>query len=112
VYAYADEAERAFTGPVVEQWLLQLDLGSGTSETVFQYDHVGCCVMGNLFVDSQGVLWWMNNPAFSIYRVTPDGGATIFAQNLPIDPAAVVADNEGDVYFTSPGGIYRIYPEP
>jgi hypothetical protein len=112
IYAYAVEEERAWTGPVVERWVLQLDLASGTSEIVFQYDREGCCVMGNLSADPQGTLWWMVNPEFIIYRVTPDGEATLFARNLPIDPAAVIADSEGDVYFTSPGGIYRIYPEP
>ena len=40
-----------------------------------------------------------------------DGSATLFANNLPIDPMAVVTDSSGDVYFTSPSGIFRIYPE-
>jgi streptogramin lyase len=65
--------------------------------------------MGNLSVDPQGTLWWVVDPEMSIYHVTPQGEATLFAQNLPTDPAAAVADSHGDVYFTSPSGIYRIY---
>ena len=60
----------------------------------------------------QGNLWWVVDPEFHIYRVIPGGETTLFAQNLPIDPAAVMADSQGDVYFTSPSGIYRIFREP
>ena len=88
-----------------------MDLESGSSEIVFQFDRQGCCVMGNLSADPQGVLWWVVDPEMWIYRVTPGGEATLFAQNLPCDPAAAVADSQGDVYFTSPSGIYRIYQE-
>ncbi len=109
LYAYASEAERQFTGPVVERWLLQIDLDSFTTKLIFQLDRHGCCVMGNLSVDPDGILWWLVSPDYGIYRVDPDGESAIFARNLPIDPAAVVADSQGDVYFTSASGIYRIY---
>lgn len=112
VYTYASELARQQTGPVVERWVLQLDLENGSSEVVFQYDRQGCCVMGNMSVDSQGNIWWLVDPENIIYEVTPDRVGTIFAQNLPIDSAAVVVDNQGDIYFTSPSGIYRIYREP
>jgi streptogramin lyase len=112
LYAYCSEAARAWTGPVVERWVLRLDLESGSSEIVFQFDRQGCCVMGNLSADPQGTLWWVVDPEMRIYRVTRNGEATLFAQNLPCDPAAAVADGQGDVYFTSPSGIYRIYEEP
>ena len=112
LYAYGSEAERAWTGPVVERWVLELDLESGASETVFQYDRQGCCVMGNLSADPRGALWWIMGPENWIYRVIPGEEATLFAQNLPCDPAAAVSDSEGDIYFTSPSGIYRIFEEP
>jgi sugar lactone lactonase YvrE len=112
LYAYASEEERAETGPTVNRWLLRLDVLSGSSESVFQFDHEGCCVMGNLAVDPQRVIWWLVNPEKLIYRVSPDGSATLFAQNLPVDPKAIAVDAQGDVYITSPGGIYRIYREP
>jgi hypothetical protein len=111
LYAYCSEAERAWTGPVVERWVLKLDLESGSSEIVFQFDRHGCCVMGNLSADPQGTLWWIIGPENWIYRVAPNGEATRFAQNLPCDPAAAAVDSQGDVYFTSPSGIYRIYRE-
>jgi hypothetical protein len=112
VYAYCSEAARQQTGPVVERWVLRLDLENGSTETVFQFDREGCCVVGNLSADPQGVLWWLVDPENSIYRVTPGGDATLFAQNLGVDPVGVAVDRQGDVYFTSPGGIYRIYREP
>ncbi|GAF99495.1 unnamed protein product, partial [marine sediment metagenome] len=111
LYAYASEAARAQTGPVVERWLLRLDIESEATEIVAQFDRQGCCVMGNMCVDAQGTLWWLINPEFRIYRVEPDGTMKLFARNLPIDPGAVAVDSQGDVYFTSPSGIYRIYRE-
>jgi hypothetical protein len=36
----------------------------------------------------------------------------MFARNLPIDAAGIAVDRQGDVYFTSSSGIYRIYREP
>jgi len=111
LYAFASEAEHQQTGPVVERWLLRLDVENGSTEIVAQIDREGCCVMGNLNIDSQGLLWLLIDPEFRIYRVTPDGEIMLFAQNLPIDPGAVAVDSQGDVYFTSPSGIYRIYRE-
>ena len=111
LYAFASEAARQQTGPVVERWLLRLDVENGSTEIVAEIDREGCCVMGNLSIDSQGLLWLLINPEFRIYRVTPDGEIMLFAQNLPIDPGAVAVDSQGDVYFTSPSGIYRIYRE-
>jgi hypothetical protein len=88
LYAYTTESARFYTGPEVKRWVLRLNLKNGTMETIFQFDRRGCCVMGNLSVDPRGEIWWI------------------------IDPAAVEVDSQGDVYFTSPSGIYRIYKEP
>lgn len=112
LFVYTTESGRFYTGPEVQRWVYRLNLEGGPAEIIFQFDHQGCCVMGNLSVDPQGTIWWMVDPEFLIYRVTSDGNASIFARNLPIDPAAVVVDSQGDVYFTSPGGIYRIFKEP
>jgi len=109
LYAYASESERASTGPTVNRWLLRLNVASGSCETVFQFDYQGCCVMGNICVDAQGITWLLVDPEKVIYRVTPNGDAALLARNLPIDPAAVAVDARGDVYFTSAGGIYRIF---
>jgi hypothetical protein len=75
-------------------------------------DRQGCCVMGNLSLDSGGIVWWAVNPEMHIYRVTPDGQVSLFAQNLPVDPAGLAVDRQGDLYFTSASGIYRIYRVP
>jgi len=109
IYAFVSEWERRNTGPVVERWLLAIDLQKGTSEKIYPYDHQGCCVMGNLDVDGEGNIWWMVNPEFEIYRVEPGGEAVLFARNLPIDPASISVNRQGEIYFTSSGGIYRIY---
>ena len=63
----------------------------------------------DLSVDQQGMVWWIANPDFRFYRITPDGQVTLFAQNIFFDPGAIAVDSQGDVYFTSPNGIYRIY---
>jgi streptogramin lyase len=112
LYAYCSEAERQKTGPIVTLWVLKVDWKNGLTKIVTQIDYPGCCVMGNLSVDSRGEVWWLYDPKLSIYRVTADGQRTLFAQNLPIDPAGIAVDRQGDVYFTSSGGIYRIYRAP
>jgi len=112
LYAHASEAERFSTGPVVERWLLRLDLEDGSTQIVAQLDLNGCCPLANLSTDSQGWVWWLLSPDFLLYRVTPDGQRTLFAQNLDWDPMAVAVDRQGDVYITMPHGIYRIYRKP
>jgi hypothetical protein len=112
IYAYASERDRQWTGPVVERWLLRLDLETGTSEIVAQYDRQGCCTAGNLGVDSQGNIWWILNPEDLLFRVTPEGQMTLFAQNLPQDSPKAVADSEGDIYISSILGVIRLHGEP
>ena len=111
LYAYGSERERAWSGPVVERWALELDLQNGTSEKIFQFDREGCCVMGNLSVSPAGDVLWLIDPEFIIYRIPPEGEPELIAQDLPIDPAAAVVDSQGDVYITSPSGIIRLYKE-
>ena len=109
IYAYASEKERQWTGPVVERWILRLDLVNGRSEIVAQYDRDGCCTMGNLSVDSNGDIWWILNPENLLYKVTPEGQMTLFAEYLPQDSAKVVSDGKGNVYISSIIGVIRIY---
>ncbi|MBN1120546.1 MAG: hypothetical protein JXJ17_05670 [Anaerolineae bacterium] len=111
LYVYADEAERAISGPQVDRWVLRVDPAAGTTEIVYDITWEGCCVMSNIDAGPQGYLYWLVNPEFEIHRITPEGGATILARNLPVDPGAVTADSEGDIYFVCAGGIYRIYQE-
>jgi hypothetical protein len=110
VYACTAEAERFFTGPVVERWILELDLQSGSSSVVAQIDQQqGCCPMLNLSVAPTGDIWWLVNPDFQLYQVTSAGEVVRFGQDLFTDPSAVAVDRQGDVYFTSSEGIFRIY---
>jgi DNA-binding beta-propeller fold protein YncE len=111
LYAFTFELERARTGPEVDRWILRLNPEDGSSEIVAQHNRQGCCTFGNLGVDIYGTIWWVLNPEFEIYRVNANGEINLFAKNLPTDPGAVIADSEGDVYFTSPAGIIRIYQE-
>ena len=112
VYACTAESESYLTGPVIERWILVLDLQSGSSSVVAQIDQQhGCCSMLNLSVAPTGDIWWLVNPEFQLYRVTSAGEVVRFGQDLFIDPSAVAVDGQGDVYFTSSEGIFRIYGE-
>jgi streptogramin lyase len=111
LYVYADEAERATSGPQVDRWVLRVDPAAGTSEIVYSRTWEGCCVMSNIDAGPLGYLYWLVSPEFEIHRITPEGEATVMARNLPVDPGAVTADSEGDIYFVCAGGIYRIYQE-
>jgi hypothetical protein len=112
IYAYASELERQWTGPVVERWLLRLDLTSGTSEIIAQYDRQGCCTAGNLSVDPLGNIWWLLNPENLLFQVAPNGESVLFARNLPQDSPKAVADSQGDIYVSSILGVIRIHGEP
>jgi len=50
-----------------------------------------------------------HSPEFRIRKVTPEGNVSIFADNLPIDPLAIAMNKEGDIFFTSSIGIFKIY---
>lgn len=110
LYAYAAERERAFTGPQVKRWLVRLDVEQGTSEIVSRVDlEQGCCPMSNLAVAPGGDIWWLLSPDHHLYHVTPEGNTSLFARELFWDSAAIAVDSEGDIYFTNPMGIYRIF---
>jgi hypothetical protein len=109
VYAQASEAANYFSGPIVERWLLRLDLLSGTSEMVFQHDRQGCCPFDSFAVDHEGDLWWVLNPDFVIYRVEASGVAELFATNTPVDAGYINRNAAGDVLLNSPEGLYRLW---
>jgi streptogramin lyase len=93
--------------------VMRLDLAAGTSETVADfskdagYGHGG---VGMIHADRDEI-WLLIDPEFEIYRIPHGGSATLFAKRLPIDPLAVATDSFGDVYFTSPAGIFRLHQE-
>lgn len=112
--AYAYVADDGLVTPGhFDRRVMLLDIAAGTSETVADfskdapYSEGG---IGKLHTDLQDI-WLLIDPEMQIHRILVDGSATLFANNLPIDPMAVVTDSSGDVYFTSSSGIFRIYPE-
>ena len=113
LYMSCSGQENARTGPVVERWILRIDTTSDRGEIVVQKDRNGCCVMLSCCSAPDGTLWWLLNPDFGMYRVTPnDAGLDLFAHSLPVDPAAVAADRHGTVFVASPSGIIRMMPPP
>ena len=109
LYAFATERERFATGPEVGRWILRLELETGTSEVVWSHNLTGCCPMGSFSVDSEGYIWWVLNPDFLLYKVSPAGDADLFAQNIPVDSGSVQRNSAGDLFLNSPEGIFRIW---
>ena len=109
LYAFATEKERFMTGPMVERWILRLDLETESAVLVDQIDRVGCCPMGSFSVDYEGYIWWLLNPDFLLYRIPPNGTARLFGENLPVDAGYVNRNAEGDIFLNSPDGLYRIW---
>ncbi len=109
LYAFATEEARHMTGPEVDRWILRLDLTSGTSNIVAQINRVGCCPFGNFSVDASGHIWWVLNPDFLLYQISPGGEAELFASNLPIDAGYVNRNSNGDIFLNSPDGLYRVW---
>jgi sugar lactone lactonase YvrE len=111
LYAYASERARHFTGPEVKRWILKIDLKKGSSEVYNQYNHVGCCTLGNFSVDNNGEIWWTVDPEFELHRIDQDGNRILFANHIPTDAVGVGADNQGDVYFSGASGIIRLFKD-
>jgi hypothetical protein len=109
LYAFATEKERFMTGPTVERWILRLDLETESAVLVDQIDRVGCCPMGSFSVDYEGYIWWLLNPDFLLYRISPYGTARLFGENLPVDAGYVNRNSTGDIFLNSPDGLYRIW---
>lgn len=110
LFGYAAASETMFSGPRVERWVFQLDRLTGEGNEIWEYARAGCCVMANISTDADGALWWIVNPEFQIWYITPQGEKLRLADRLPIDPGAVVGDSQGNAYITSPGGIIRLRP--
>ena len=102
------EHESAFA----RRQLWHVDLETGGVDILFEKDWDGPLASGTVRVANDGSLWIMLFPDFEIHHILPDGTASLFAQNLPIDAWIAAPDSQGGVYFTSPGGIFRIYREP
>jgi streptogramin lyase len=111
LFAQVVERERFSTGPEVDRLILELDLAAGTSDIVAQINRVGCCPLTGFSVDHDGDVWWLLNPDFLLYRVSPEGVTTLFARNTPIDAAAVAHTASGELLLVAPSGILRLRDE-
>ncbi len=109
LYAFATEEARFMTGPEVERWILRVDLTGETSEIVAQVNRVGCCPMGSFSVDSSGYVWWLLNPDFLLYRISPNDWKSLFGENLPVDAGYANRNSNGDIFLNSPDGLYRLW---
>jgi WD40 repeat protein len=109
LYAFATEKERFMTGPMVERWILRLDLSTEKALLIAQVDRVGCCPMGSFSVDSSGYIWWVLNPDFLLYQISPSGRVKMFGENLPVDAGYVNRNSDGDIFLNSPDGLYRLW---
>jgi len=109
LYGFASERARFMSGPQVYRWILRFDLTSGAYQTVAQITREGCCPMGGFSVDPDGYIWWVLNPDFLLYRVSPAGVAELFASNLPVDAGSVSKNADGDMFLNTPEGIVRIW---
>ena len=96
-----------------DRWVVTLDLQNSTSQVLAELHRESLGDgPGNISADADGVVWVVVDPEFEIYRITLDGEVTLFASGLPIDPLAVAVNKDSELYFTSAGGIFKIYPEP
>jgi len=109
LYALATDARWAERGRT-DRWVLRINLQEGTHALVGETsrNHPGG-TYDVMDVDFEGNIWVLANPERRIFKVSPDGEVTIFADGVPIDNMAISVDREGDVYFTAMSAIFRIY---
>jgi sugar lactone lactonase YvrE len=109
LYALATDALWAEKGRT-DRWVLRIDLENGNHTLVGETsrNHPGG-TYDVMDVDFEGNIWVLVNPERRIFKVSPDGDVSIFAEGVPIDNMAISVDREGDVYFTATSAIFRIY---
>jgi len=108
VYGYSSEKERNLTGPIIERWIFEIDLLTGSFKILNQFDleyFIG--VMGQIQVDSVGEIWVISGP--EVFQVNKNGLMTKFVEAVVMDPAAVNSDGQGHIYISSTAGIFLIY---
>jgi WD40 repeat protein len=112
LYALASSPTDAQAG-YTDRWILRLELSHRESQIVASVPRTEMGGTINAFdIDGEGMIWLYTNPDSNIYKISPGGETTLVATNLPIDAPAIVIDKQGDIYFTSASGVFRIYQEP
>lgn len=110
VYGTAMESERFFTGPVIERWAFRYNLTDDTTEIIASFPlDSPICSMGNMCVDTDGTIWFLEGWGDSkLYKVI-EGNLSQFADLHITDTPAIASDMQGNLYITSSAGIFKIF---
>jgi hypothetical protein len=109
LYAYMSEKGRYDTGPRVDRYLLKLITAQAKAEMIETYTLRGSAPTGSLVAEMDGTLWLLLMPDGQLLRVPREEDPQVFAQNLPTGSAGLAVNLYGDIFLTTPGGIYRFY---
>ncbi|MGB8251609.1 MAG: hypothetical protein WCF08_00205 [Anaerolineaceae bacterium] len=109
LFAYMSEKGRYLTGPVVDRYLLKLITVEAKVELIRSFQFKGCCPTGSLVAEPGGTLWLLVMPEGQLWRYPPEGEPELFARNLPSGTSGLAVNLYGDIFLTTPGGIYRFY---
>ena len=84
-----------------DRLVLEVDLVTGETHIIADVSLDGPGgTMNVMNVDSQGIIWVITNPDSIIYRITPTGDISVFAQNTPIDIPAIDITGKVNCYST------------
>jgi sugar lactone lactonase YvrE len=94
---------------------------SGEGEVIAKFTQNVTSWTGSVAVGPSGDIYIVDHPgleesglegpsAFVIWKVTPQGEISLFADRLPSDPFSIAINPEGDLFFTCGIGIYKIFP--
>jgi DNA-binding beta-propeller fold protein YncE len=109
LYGYMSEKGRYLTGPRVDRYLLKLIPAEAKAELIESYPLKGCCPTGSLVAELDGTLWLLLMPEGQLLRILSEEDPEVFAQNLPNGTAGLAVNLYGDIFLTTPSGIYRFY---
>lgn len=118
LYFYANTSD-VMVAPV-QQGLYYFDPSDSSFTQIIDLSTLNiCCVIGAIDTGQDGFIYWVgysdryttsNIAEAHMLRLSPSGEVTLFAEHLPLDPAAIAGDpSTNDLYFSSAGGIYRVF---
>jgi hypothetical protein len=64
---------------------------------------------GSLVAEPDGTLWLLLMPEGQLLRIPQKGEIEVFAKTLPAGTAGLAVNLYGDIFLTTPGGVYRFY---
>lgn len=112
VFGCAVLPENIFVGPVIYRDLIDINLESGEVNAVSfpqPTDLITPFDQCDVAIDPTGVAWLLSTSDFALY-VVRDGVPVRVAENLPIDPWSIASGTNGDVYLSTVGGIFHVFP--